>query len=265
MPQSRMFILQGGVAVLLCAGLAALKARAAGRWPDERSAGPFVCHADFSLAEYAGLLGQMARLQEDLKRTLDVQPPREPIHLFLFEFKGTYEKYIQDYFPNVPFRRALYIKQRGPGMVFAYQSGDFVTDVRHESTHALLHAAMPMVPLWLDEGLAEYFEVPAERRAYEHPHLAKVRWAARFGQIPKLEYLDSIRTLDLMGKSEYRDAWAWVHFMLHGSPLAHSELRSYLEDIQAHSPPGSLVDRMRRRVPELEKRFADHFRNWKRQ
>ena len=264
MPQSRRSILQNGIVVLVYAGLGPPPAPAAGRWPDERAVGPFVCHADFSLAEYADLLGQMASLQEDLKRTLDIQPPREPIHLFLFDRKGTYQKYIQAYFPNVPFRRALYIKQRGPGMVFAYQSGDFVTDVRHESTHALLHAAMPMVPLWLDEGLAEYFEVPLEMRAYEHPHLAKVRWAARFGQIPKLEHLDSIQTLDRMGKNEYRDAWAWVHFMLHGSPQAHRELRRYLEDIQAHAPPGSLVDRLRRVLPQLDREFADHFRNWKR-
>jgi len=258
-------ILLGGILVLLCAGHAAPGVRAAGRWPDERAVGPFVCHADFSLTEYTDLLDQMARLQEDLRLTLDVQPPREPIHLFLFEHKGTYRKYIQAYFPNVPFRRALFIKQRGPGMVFAYLNSDFGTDVRHESTHALLHAAMPMVPLWLDEGLAEYFEAPVEMRAYQHPHLAKVRWAARFGQAPKLEHLDNVRTLDLMGQNEYRDAWAWVHFMMHGPPAARTELVQYLGDIQAHAPPGSLIDRLRRRVPELEKQFVDHFRNWKRQ
>ena len=44
--------------------------RAAGRWPDERAAGPFVCHADFSLAGHANLIEAMARLQKDLGRTL---------------------------------------------------------------------------------------------------------------------------------------------------------------------------------------------------
>jgi hypothetical protein len=44
-------------------------------------------------------------------------------------------------------------------MVFAYRGEDFETDLRHECTHALLNAALPVVPLWLDEGLAEYFEV----------------------------------------------------------------------------------------------------------
>lgn len=256
-------MLAEGFALLLCVvqvnGLAA-----EGGWPDERAVGPFVCHADFSLVGHTALLNEMARLQDDLARTLDVQAPREPIHLFLFHRKGTYQKYIEAYFPGVPNRRALFIKQRGPGMVFAYRSGDFETDVRHESTHALLHAAMPMVPLWLDEGLAEYFEVPGQQRAHEHPHLPKVRWAARFGQVPKIEKLDKIATLDLMGQNEYRNAWAWVHFMLHGSSSARMELIRYLGDIQAQSPPGSLVERLRRRVPDLEQQFTEHFRNFKR-
>ena len=77
--------------------------------------------------------------------------------------KATYQAYMKQYFPKVPYRRALFIKARGPGMVFACQGTDFEIDVRHESTHALLHAWLPSVPLWLDEGLAEYFEVAARR------------------------------------------------------------------------------------------------------
>ena len=34
----------------------------------------------------------------------------------------------------------------------------FEADLRHECTHALLHAALPYVPLWLDEGLASLYE-----------------------------------------------------------------------------------------------------------
>ena len=55
------------------------------------------------------------------------------------------------------------MKGRGPGKVFAYKSKALPVDVRHEGTHGLLHAALPMVPLWLDEGLAEYFEVPGRQ------------------------------------------------------------------------------------------------------
>jgi hypothetical protein len=183
--------------------------------------------------------------------------------MFLFETKSTYQDYIRRYFPNVPARQALFIKERGPGMVFAYRSQDFEVDLRHECTHALLHAALPMVPLWLDEGLAEYFEVRAEQRARHHPHLNKIRWAARLGQLPRVQELEEIHSLSDMGQDEYRNAWAWVHFMLHGSAEANSELIQFVGEIQSHAPPGVLSERLERRLPDLHLRFADHFRTWR--
>ncbi len=253
-----LFFLAGWMSVLLSS-----PAGGESRWPDERTAGPFVCHADFSLGGHMNLLGEMAHLQQDLHTQLGIDPPREPIHMFLFDQRATYQNYIEQYFPNVPFRQALFIKERGPGMVFAFRSNDFEVDLRHESTHALLHAALPMVPLWLDEGLAEYFEVRRERRAVEHPHHGKLRWAARFGKLPKIQVLERIEALDEMGQGEYRSAWAWVHFMLHGPPEARRVLVRFLGDIQAHSPPGLLSDRLQKDVPQLEQRFAEHFRRWR--
>lgn len=202
-------------------------------------------------------------LQQDLTRELRVPAAGEPVHLFLFEKKGTYEDYLKLHFPGVPYRRALFIKDRGPGMVFAYLSSDFETDVRHESTHALLHASLPVVPLWLDEGLAEYFEVPASERAHNNRNLSMVTWAARFGQTPDLAALERIGSLSDMGSTQYRHAWAWVHFMLHGPAEAHDELVSYLAAIHSFAPPGVLSERLQERIPDLNERFREHFRNWK--
>src|SRR5687767_12009679 len=42
------------------------------RWPDERTAGPFLCHADFPLNSHVNLLDELARLQRDLVRTLAI-------------------------------------------------------------------------------------------------------------------------------------------------------------------------------------------------
>ena len=237
---------------------------AAPRWPDERTAGPFSCHADFSLTRHQDLLAETAQLQRDLMNALGIGPSREAVHLFLFERKTTYEGYVKRHFPNTPFRRALFIKQRGQGMVFAYRGSDFEIDVRHECTHALLHATLPMVPLWLDEGLAEYFEAPQNRRAFGHPHLTSVKWRVRLGRRHCLESLEKIDEWRNMSQAEYRDAWAWTHFMLHGSAEAHGELVRFLADIQAHSPPGLLSQRLRRRLPDLDRKFVEHFKRWKR-
>ena len=242
-------------------GLSSLHAD--GRWPDERTLFPFVVHADFSLDGHRGLIDKMARLQQDLSNTLGVQSSQEPVHLFFFQRRSTYQKYVKKHFTNLPYRRALFIKERGPGMVFAYQHDDFETDLRHESTHALLHGALPMVPLWLDEGLAEYFEVPPQKRVYNNEHLGKLKWYARFGKLPNIERLEQIDSIKGMGQTEYRDAWAWVHFMIHGPQAAREELRDYLADIQAHSPPGVLSKRLRYRIPDLERQLSIHLKTWK--
>ena len=101
-------------------------------------------------------------------------------------------------------------------MVFAYYSDDFVVDLRHETTHAVLHTLLPMVPLWLDEGLAEYFEVPAADRCQGNPHLKQVQRNVRWRRPASLVKLEATETLDQMDRDAYRDAWSWVHYLLHG-------------------------------------------------
>ena len=249
---------QTAVALLFVCLLARASGAAAG-WPDERTAGPFICHADFSLADQQPLLDELAVLQRDIQSVLGLGESRETVHLFLFQQKPTYQAYMKQYFPRVPARRALYIKGRGPGMVFAYRSDDFEEDVRHESTHALLHATLPHVPLWLDEGLAEYFEVPHDKRPTGNAHFATVRAMTSVGQVPQLESLEAIEDLDQLGRDQYRDAWAWVHFMLHGPPEAREVLNRYLRDLQSGADIGRLSDRLRQRVPDLERRVVQHF------
>ena len=232
-------------------------------WVDQRGAGPFQCRADFPLAPYDGLMNEMAGVQNDLVRTLGIQPAREPVELYFFRDKNTYRSYLQSRFPEVPYRRALFVKGKGPGRIYVFKSAELPIDVRHEGTHGLLHAALPMVPLWLDEGLAEFFEVPADQRAYGNPHLAELKWNLRLGQSPRLATLEQKRDLADMSAVDYRYAWAWVHFMLYGPPEAHEELVSFLRDIQQSTPPGQLSTRLERRLPGVEKRLVQHFRNWK--
>ncbi len=246
-----------------CLAVAPAAPPAGSDWADWRVAGPFVCRADFSLAGYESLLGDLAQLQADLARYLDLASPKESIEIYLFRDEPTYRAYLKHYLPSIPYRRALYLKQGGPGIVLAYRSRQLATDLRHECTHALLHAALPMVPLWLDEGLAEYFEVAPAERAYGNPHLSQTRWNARLGIRPSLGKLEKKNAIEQMKGTDYRNAWAWVHFMLHGPAEAHNQLTAFLNDIASGVPPGYLSRRLQRRVPRLEKQFLAHFRGWK--
>ncbi len=248
---------------LLACLLAGNFAFAQQRWPDERQAGRFHCHANFSLAPHQNLLGELARLEHDVLGGLKLGASREPVHLFLFGNHRTYQQYVKQYFPSAPTRRALFIKSRGPGMVFAYYNREFAIDVRHECTHAILHSVISKAPLWLDEGLAEYFEAPPEARASGNAHLRTVKWEIYITGLPGIEKLEALKELGEMRSTEYRYAWAWVHFMLHGPPAAKAELLRYLADLRSGAQAGNLSDRLRRRFPDLDKRVVAHFKNWK--
>jgi hypothetical protein len=139
------------ICTLLVALGIAPSSRAEG-WRDQRTSGPVICRADFPLDGYEGLFRDLASVQNDLMRTLAVPPAAEPIELYLFHDKRSFSAHMQKRYPKVPFRRALFVKGSGPGRVFVYRHDDLPIDVRHEGTHALLHAALPMVPLWLDEA-----------------------------------------------------------------------------------------------------------------
>jgi len=229
------------------------------QWPDEHRDPPFNYHADFQLQPYYPLLRSVTDLQHEVPKVLGLQPLDEPVHIFLFERQRTYQTYVKTYFPTVPNRPALFIKQRGPGMVFARLSNNLAVDLRHETTHAVLHGILPMVPLWLDEGLGEYFEVPATNRANQNPHLTDVRKMAHRGIVPRVEELEKLAELSQMHAEHYRYAWAWVHFMLHGPPEGREILTSYLRDIEASIPPGQMSSRLRSQFPGLEAAFLKHF------
>ena len=76
------------------------------------------------------------------------------------------------------------------------------------------------------------------------------------GRIQKLAQLEAKRDVSEMNATDYRHAWAWTHFLLHGPPEAHDELVRFLADIHNSTPPGQLSVRLEQRLPGLDKRLV---------
>ncbi len=259
----RQFLAFGGAAASQFA-LGGMRCHAASPWIDHQSYGPFQCHASFPLGNLDPLFQELSALELELQRTLAVPPAAQTIDVFLLEDKRRHQELLRQLFPQVPYRRALYVQRGGRGSVYAYRHREVAVDLRHECTHALLHTNLSMVPLWLDEGLAEYFEMPAPDRAFDHPHLQRMRLNLRFGMIPELEALEALEDLSEMGGAEYRYSWAWVHFMLHGPLPVHRALVHYLADIRRGNPPGKLSTRLHQTTPQLKHQLVIHFKRWRR-
>ncbi|MCA9263783.1 MAG: hypothetical protein KDA60_08025 [Planctomycetales bacterium] len=250
------------VALLLFAGLNCTAPGQSAEWPFHERQGVFHLHADFDLDRYAILLRTLANLQVEVHRQLALNRSAEQIDVYLFSDEEAYQAYMHRYFPHIRPRRAMFVKANSPGNVFAYDSAEFGVDLRHESTHAVLHAALPYVPLWLDEGLAEYYELTDDQRERGHEHLKSVRRSVFWKRPRALIELETINSLEKMGRTEYRDSWAWVHFMLHGPQDAKRELTDYLAEISRGKQPKPLSTRLAERYSNLDEEFAAHFKKF---
>jgi hypothetical protein len=142
-------------------------------------------------------------------------------------------------------------------MVFAFQGTDFETDVRHECTHAVLHAWLPDVPLWLDEGLAEYFEVNASAPGrINQDHARGLAEMAVQGWRPNLARLDQLSDVSEMQRADYQEAWAWVHYLLHESAEGRRLLLDQLALLETERNPPALAASIAAALPAAEERLT---------
>lgn len=254
------------VVVLLCAQVAAGSPDNYVKWTDTREVGPFQIQATFPLAKYDRLFAELPDLQRELTRTLGISAAKSPINVYLFSDEAQYRAYTQRHFPQVPYRPALFVLEAGSPGVYTYEKADLDIDLRHECTHALLHGALPVVPLWLDEGIAKYFEVPAAQRAFDHPYFddSKWKWSLRLGMVRTIESLETRENLQDMDAADYRFSWAWVHFMMHGPEAAHTSLVQYVACYQQATPPGKLSVKLADAVPNPTEKMIQHFKHWQR-
>ena len=117
-------------------------------------------------------------------------------------------------------------------MVYTFFGDRLEEDIRHEATHALLHVAIGDIPLWLDEGLAEFFEGPPERNGVNPEHVDRLPADLNGGWSPDLARLESLRGVRQMTPRDYRESWAWVHYLLNDGPIPRAALLAYLHDLK---------------------------------
>lgn len=233
-------------------------------WVEIQTIDMFQVRSEFPLSDAQGrrLQQELRQLRRDIEQMLGVRIAQEPVEINLFASRRSYRKFLALRVPEGVSRPALYVKGTDMARVYVYRRLGFETDLRHECTHAVLHTAFPYVPLWLDEGFAEYFEVPARDRASKNPHLGSIRRALWFGWRPNLAKLERHHDLSEMTGTDYRDSWAWVHYFLHGPAEVRQVMSNYLYDIRVGEPAGRLSDRLAADLPEARKGLIKHFRSW---
>lgn len=220
-----------------------------------------VLHSDFPLAARHRLLEELSGRRKDLGERLALPVSDEPIHLYLFEDPARFDAFVRLYYPDFPPRRAYFVETDTRLRVYAYWGDQVAEDLRHEVTHAYVHSVVPNVPLWLDEGLAEYFEVPRGFRGLNRAHLEQLLGQSQRGQWqPDLARLERLSRPFEMTQSQYAESWAWVHFLLEAGPEYRALLHEYLEQLRREGSAKPLSEGLNRRLRDPQHALVEHLR-----
>jgi tetratricopeptide (TPR) repeat protein len=125
------------------------------------------------------------------------------------------------------------------------QHGDERPIIYHEYLHYLLHNNYAALPIWLHEGLAEYystFKVSRGEALIGLPIPEHVYWLRQHTFLPfstlfavtekSPEYNESDRRGGF-----YAESWALVHYLISGNPERRRQAAEYLRLAQAGAPP----------------------------
>jgi len=222
----------------------------------------FVFVSDFELKTDQPIFHELSDLREQVLKELQLPAPPSSalIHVYLFEDRERYEQFMLARYPTLPRRRAFFVAQpRGMStsddlLVYTFWGDHIRQDLRHELTHALLHSVLKDVPLWLDEGLAEFFELPPETKGINRQHVLLLQ---RDGLKPDLPRLEQFTQVEQMNPAEYREAWAWVHYILRGNPDARKALLTYVQQLRKTATPGPLLPQLKSNA-ELNEALLNH-------
>jgi hypothetical protein len=220
--------------------------------------------ANFELKRDQPLFQELADLREQVYKELQLPTATTIIRVHLFEDRQRYEQFMRARYPDLPKRRAFFVAQpHSVGgaedlLVYTFWGDRIRQDLRHELTHALLHSVLKDVPLWLDEGLAEYFEVPPDAQGVNLHHLEQIQLTGGGPFKPDLAHLEELSQVQQMTPVEYREAWAWVHLMLRDQPEAKTALVQYLQQLRLNPNPGPLQPRLAQVFPDAEAALSQH-------
>jgi hypothetical protein len=219
--------------------------------------------ADFPLPESSALLSELRELSKKLHSELKLLPCKSLIHVYLFENEERYYRFMSARYPLLPRRRAFFIAEsRRVGederMILTYRSERLRGDLRHELTHAWLHSGLKNVPLWLDEGLAVYYELLSNPRGVDSNYLEPLVRPRQGQAKPNLVRLEELTEIREMTQADYREAWAWVHLLMCGHRQPKALFLQYLQELRAGKPGEPLHVRIRPAFLSMDEALKSH-------
>jgi hypothetical protein len=234
----------GFAIVALCAGCATTGDRGQTLVPTRYQVrtGPFLVFSNTPIPGDCLAIRCLRALESDLTTHLGyrARAEEEPVEIYVLNDRNAYTHFLKFYYPELPPRRAFFLAEGDRRVVYTYLSDRLEEDLRHEATHALVRGCYGDLPLWLDEGLAEFFETRPDTIDAQDEHMTKLPEDLKRGWIPDLALLESLTDIHQLTPRDYREAWAWVHLMLGSTNPGPSVLFDYLNQTRTGNRPQTL-------------------------
>jgi len=222
----------------------------------------FAIHSNFPIPNSGPLINELEGLRSSIVQTLQLPKQKDPVAVYLFSDEQSYRRYMHATWPNLPPRRAYFVGTSRELAVYSFHGPKIEEDLRHEFTHGLLHASLNTVPLWLDEGLAEYFEVRGSRVGLPHAnHLQHLQTARAEGWNPSLYELEQLADFQTMTQRHYAESWGWMHFMLQSDENGRQALIDYIAELETKTVAAPLMPRLEKACPAYYNSMISHVSN----
>jgi tetratricopeptide (TPR) repeat protein len=160
------------------------------------------------------------------------------------------------------------VSQVGASVAMSLEAGEAAYPiVFHEFAHLLISNAVPRLPLWASEGLAEYygtFWLSADsRRAIVGRPLSKDQLDLMVGRslIPMSQLLAAGHDSSLYNGPDqnrfYVQCWALVHYLLLDNQARAGQFTTFINRVAAGAPPETAFSETIRDVGTLESELSD--------
>jgi hypothetical protein len=220
------------IAAYLHSGCAMMSPRQTGlpRGWSETKSGPFSIETSGGPEAIGEVVESLVELESSIDSRLGLEVPSEKfaIRVIVLDDQEQLQRLMESTHPELPSRRAFFLAEGNQRTIYACRGDRLREDLKHEATHALLNTSIGPLPLWLDEGLAEYFEIEPGDEAEIRRRAASLSEERSRGWSPDLARLESIGSIRELTARDYREAWAWTRLLLDGPPDFSNQLQNAL-------------------------------------
>jgi hypothetical protein len=204
---------------------------------------------DAGIARAAHVAEQLERLHEQVARTVPAlaRESARPRTVFVFASEATYRHYLPTFGGRAEDAAGVFQPgPRGDWLLLADAPDEALDRVAlHEYTHALVRSVTPNAPLWLNEGLAQYFStlrVDAADARVGEPDPELLGWLGGHELMP-IETLVAMRyeSADYHAgegrETFYAESWLLAHMLLNENPGDLPRWAQYLEALRRGDEP----------------------------